>query len=117
MATDRDDERLEALFQGARGAERPSEALVARVLADAATVQAASRGGSARSPGALRGGGGWLSGIVGALGGWPGVSGVTLAGVTGLMPAPSTAADRPRTASRCAWPMAASTVCSAMPCH
>ena len=80
MTIDRDDARLDALLGAARGAERPSDDLVARVLADAARVQAEGRVAAPRlapRTGAFRG-------LIAALGGWPAVSGVTLAGITGL---------------------------------
>ncbi|NKX43703.1 hypothetical protein [Roseicyclus persicicus] len=82
MATERDDDGLESFFAAARGAGRPSDDLVARVLADAAAVQGAGR---APAPAPLPRSGGWFSGLAGALGGWPAVSGVTLAGVAGLV--------------------------------
>lgn len=83
MATEPDNARLEALFAAARGAERPGDDLVARVLADAAAVQAGAAAPAAPPAPAVRGG--LWSGILSALGGWPGVSGVTAAGVAGLM--------------------------------
>lgn len=82
MATEPEDARLEALFAAAREAERPGDDLVARVLADAAMVQAAAR--PALSPSPVQRGGVW-AGILSALGGWPGLSGVTAAGVAGLV--------------------------------
>jgi len=81
MTGDRDDAAMDALLRGARGADTPGEDLVARVLADAAQVQAAR----AMPVAAPRSGGGWFSGLVQSFGGWPAVSGVTLAGVTGLL--------------------------------
>ena len=78
MATDRDDDRLEALLAAARDARPPGDALVARVLADATAVQAeagASTSVARRGP---------LAGLLATLGGWPGLSGVTAAGVAGL---------------------------------
>jgi hypothetical protein len=80
MTIDRDDARLDALLAEARGGTSPSDDLVARVLADAARVQAETRPAPpvpAPRPGHLRG-------LIAALGGWPAVSGVTLAGITGL---------------------------------
>jgi len=77
MTDDRDD--LSELLAGARNAETPSETLMARVLADAAAVQA-ELAASAAVP--VRGGrGGWLSSI----GGWRGAGGLVAATVTGLM--------------------------------
>lgn len=83
MTSERDDAALDALFDTARQAAAPPEALVARVLADAHRVQAESRALTAPpAPPARRSGlfGRWIA----ALGGWPAVSGVTLAGVAGL---------------------------------
>jgi hypothetical protein len=80
MATEPEDDRLEALFSEAREAVRPGDDLVARVLADAAAVQAA---GKPLQPLPAARGGGW-SGLVSALGGWPALSGVTAAGLVGL---------------------------------
>ena len=79
MTADRDEGRLDRLLQDARGAEPVSDALMARVLADAAMVQAAA----ARRP-VPRAAPGWIARMLGTLGGWPAVSGVTLAGVAGL---------------------------------
>lgn len=85
MTTDRDENGLERLLAEARDAARPSDDLVARVLADAAAAQAAHRPGPAAAPSAgLVPAQGWLGAIASALGGWPGVSGVTLAGIAGL---------------------------------
>ncbi len=81
MIDDRDDAGLEALFRAARGAEAPGDDLVARVLADAAEVQAELTAAPAPRP---RAGRGWLGGLVQTIGGWPAVSGVTLAGLAGL---------------------------------
>jgi hypothetical protein len=84
MATEPEDARLDALFAAAREAETPGDDLVARVLADAAMVQAAARPAPAPSPAPVQRGGVW-AGILSALGGWPGLSGVTAAGVAGLV--------------------------------
>ncbi|BDW84556.1 MULTISPECIES: hypothetical protein [Roseicyclus] len=84
MTTERDDDALDALFDAARQAAAPPDALVARVLADADRVQAETRAQSApATPPVRRSGpfGRWIA----ALGGWPAVSGVTLAGVAGLV--------------------------------
>lgn len=78
MTIERDD--LDDLFAAARDAERPGRDLTARVLADAARVQAATPA-PARAP--RRGGIG--RSILGAVGGWAGLSGLAVAGVTGLM--------------------------------
>lgn len=89
MVTEPNDKMLEALFADARDGTNPSDDLMARVLSDAASVQAdlayaaqsrpvsPARGGAAGS--------GWFAGLLNALGGWPGFSGVTLAGITGLV--------------------------------
>lgn len=71
---------LDTLFAAAR-AEAPGAALRARVLADAAAVQA---GAMTRPAPTRRRGGGWIGAAVAALGGWGAVSGVTAAGVVGL---------------------------------
>jgi|GEM_PF-505634 hypothetical protein len=90
MVTEPNDKMLEALFADARDGTDPSDDLKARVLADAASVQAGlahaaqSRPVSGGSAGTVDGGG-WFAGLVDAMGGWPAVSGVTLAGVTGLV--------------------------------
>ena len=81
MATEPEKDGLEAVFAAARGAERPGDDLVARVMADAAAVQAEA---SAAPPAPTSAGGVW-SGVLSALGGWPGLSGVTAAGVAGLV--------------------------------
>jgi len=76
MTDDRDD--LTDLLATARDADAPSDALMARVLADAASVQA---GLQVPKPVPDRGGfGGWLSSI----GGWRGAGGLVAATVTGL---------------------------------
>jgi len=86
MTGERDDTDLDALLRAAHGADAPGDDLVARVLADAAMVQAAQAAPSReadRRAAAARGG--WLRGLVHGMGGWPAVSGVTLAGITGLL--------------------------------
>ncbi|AHM02506.1 hypothetical protein roselon_00039 [Roseibacterium elongatum DSM 19469] len=84
IKADRDD-RLDRILAQARGTT-PSDDLVARVLADAARVQedAAAQVQPSAAPTAPRGRRfrpAWVS----AIGGWGGVSGVTLAGVVGLV--------------------------------
>jgi len=77
MTNDHDD--LSDLFATARDEAVPSDALMARVLADATTVQAALM-----VPEALPGRGlfgGWLNSI----GGWRGAGGLVAATVAGLM--------------------------------
>ena len=80
MTVERDEEQLDQLLQSARAAVTVPDTLVARVLADAARVQATMQA----APPQPRKGPGWLAEIRAALGGWPGLSGVTLAGVAGL---------------------------------
>lgn len=82
MTTDRDEALFEALMREARDVPPPGDDLVARVLADASAVQAAR---FAPSPPAMPVGRGLLRGLVASLGGWQAVSGVTLAGLTGLV--------------------------------
>lgn len=81
MATEHDDGRALDLLRAARGATLPPDDLVARVLADAAWVQAEQTAATEIRPPAPRR---RLRGIVAALGGWRAVSGLTLAGATGL---------------------------------
>jgi hypothetical protein len=77
MTDDRDD--VTDLLAAARDAGVPSEALMARVLADAASVQTELQ---ALAPAPGRSGlGGWLSSI----GGWRGAGGLVAATITGLM--------------------------------
>lgn len=85
MTHEQDDDALEALFAEARE-EVPSQALQARVMADAEAVQQSLRAvhaGPTPAPSE-----GWLTRIVGeligGLGGWSAVSGITAAGVVGL---------------------------------
>jgi hypothetical protein len=79
MTIDRDDDALDQVLRGARAGEPVGDALLARVLADAAMVQAEM---TAPRPAQARGG--WFAGLSSALGGWPALSGVTLAGFVGL---------------------------------
>jgi hypothetical protein len=83
MTTDRDDVDLEALLRAAHPADMPGDDLVARVLADAARVQAERAAVSAAPAPVPRRG--WLGALVQTIGGWPAVSGVALAGLTGLV--------------------------------
>ncbi|GAB5445259.1 hypothetical protein [Gymnodinialimonas sp.] len=77
MTHEDDKDGLDALFSEAR-AEGPGADLMARVLADAADVQAEVPDVAAPPRG------GWLAGMLGGLGGWSAVSGITAAGVMGL---------------------------------
>lgn len=75
---------LEMFFAEARAdaARNPSSDLMARVLADAADVQAASLAQGVVTPAATGGG---FAGVLSAIGGWFGASGVVAAGLTGLV--------------------------------
>lgn len=75
---------LEMFFAEAQAdtARNPSNDLMARVLADAADVQAASLEQGAVTPATT--GGGFTS-VLSAIGGWFGASGVVAAGLTGLV--------------------------------
>lgn len=79
MATNRDDDAFDALIAEAR-ADRPGPDLMARVLADAAEVQAAQTGPRVAAPARQS----WLAGALGAVGGWGAASGIVAAGVMGL---------------------------------
>lgn len=79
MTIERDEDQFDQLLREARGGEPVSAALSARVLADAAMVQAAMQAVPPRQ--SRRG---WLAQMIEALGGWPALSGVTLAGIAGL---------------------------------
>ena len=70
---------LDDLFAQARGAEVPGDDLVARVLSDAATVQA-----EAATPAAPVGGG-WVTGLLSGIGGWLGAGGLVAATTAGLL--------------------------------
>ena len=63
-------------------ARNPSSDLMARVLADAADVQAAALARGVVTPAATGGG---FAGGLSAIGGWFGASGVVAAGLTGLV--------------------------------
>ncbi len=94
MARETDtDVDLDALFAEARE-DAPSDALMARVLADADAVQAeAVAVAAAPAPARRRG---WVAGLVESFGGWGTIGGVTAAGVMGLslgLYAPTTVAD------------------------
>ena len=70
---------LDDLFAAARGAEAPGDDLVARVMADAAAVQAEAA--TAPTPS----GGGWLAGLLSGVGGWFGAGGLVAATTAGLL--------------------------------
>lgn len=80
MTADRDEERLLEMLRAARGAEDVPDALMARVLADAARVQAEAM----RPPLPVARRGGWFGALWQGMGGWPALSGVTMAGIAGL---------------------------------
>lgn len=71
-----DSKELEDILALVRDVDRPSDDLVARVLADAAAVQAAAAA-AAPAPGGSRG---WFP----TFGGWLGVGGLVAAAATGL---------------------------------
>ena len=80
MTYKHEDDALDALFAQAKETS-PRPDLMARVLADAADVQAEAAVVHAPvSPPRDS----WLAGLLGALGGWSAVSGITAAGVVGL---------------------------------
>lgn len=75
----RDDAALEAFFADARAtAPVPSEALVERILADAAAAQV--RPAPAPTPSRRN----WLSELVSTIGGWPAVAGLSAAAAAGV---------------------------------
>jgi hypothetical protein len=79
MMTNPNDDMLDDLFAQARGQDvQPSDALMARILADADDVQAAMRPKQAAAPSGL-----WTQ-MLDALGGWPAVSGLAAATVAGV---------------------------------
>jgi len=88
--TELDDDGLEAFFEaGRRAAPTPSDALMARVLADALAAQPVAKPRPVPRPGA------WAQ-LREALGGWPALGGLATAGVMGLaigIAAPSGFAD------------------------
>lgn len=80
MTYKHEDDALDALFTQAK-TTTPGPDLMARVLADAETVQAER---TVVQPAANPPRESWLAGLLGALGGWSAVSGITAAGVMGL---------------------------------
>jgi hypothetical protein len=77
-----DDATLEALFEAARAeAPVPSEALLARIMADA-DAEAGLRDRPAPVP--ARRNRGLIAVVIGALGGWPAVAGMATATVAGI---------------------------------
>ncbi|GKY88603.1 hypothetical protein [Sinisalibacter aestuarii] len=77
-----DDMALEALFEASRTeAPLPSEALLARIMADA-EAEAAARERPAQSP--VRPRTGVIAAVLGVLGGWPAVAGMVTATVAGI---------------------------------
>lgn len=80
---DLNDLELDALFTSARQQEMPvSEDLMARVLQDALTTQAALSAEGAEAPASVAPG--WWPSLLSAVGGWPSVAGLATAGVAGL---------------------------------
>lgn len=79
--TDRDGMTLDDLLADARATRaEPSDALLARVLADAeAVARERARPSAAPAPTA-----GWLAALAAALGGWPALGGVAASLVLGL---------------------------------
>lgn len=82
MTTDKDDmPELEAFFDAARDVvPDPSDALMARIMADADAVA-----DSWEEPVAAPARGGFLRDILDAVGGWPAVSGIVTAGFVGVI--------------------------------
>lgn len=76
MTSDKNQDGLDAFFEAARAAPGPGDDLVARVLADAASVQAEP---AVVAPAAAPSGG-----FLQAIGGWIAVSGLAAACATGL---------------------------------
>jgi hypothetical protein len=81
-----DEAELEGLFAAARGsAPAPSEALMARILADAdAAVPAPPPVAAPRARHAPRTRRGWLARALAGIGGWPAAAGLAAAAFTGL---------------------------------
>ncbi|MFM2354694.1 MAG: hypothetical protein RLZZ528_430 [Pseudomonadota bacterium] len=85
IVTDTDDEMLAGFFAQVRqGAADPSEALLARVLADAAAEMPKPRPMAAAASGAVPAGGGWFGSMLAGLGGWGGLGGLASAAVAGV---------------------------------
>lgn len=80
MTHDPEDKALDALFAVA-AEEGPGPDLMARVLADAASVQEDLQAVPVVS---VPSRGSWLAALIGSVGGWSAVSGITAAGVMGL---------------------------------
>lgn len=75
-----DDTALEALFEVARAeAPVPSDALLARIMADAETASPARP-----TPAPVRRGRGLIASVIGALGGWPALAGMATATVASV---------------------------------
>jgi hypothetical protein len=78
MMTERDDEMLERFLAAGRAEPRPDEALLARVMADAAeTARRPVVAPASRRPGL------WAA-FVAMLGGWPSLTGMTAAAAAGV---------------------------------
>ena len=79
-----DDQEMDLFFEAAReAAPRPSDDLMARILADAAQVQTEAQALKEAVP--AGGGGGFLDRVFGAVGGWIPATGLAAVAVTGLM--------------------------------
>lgn len=83
MKPEQYDDPIDQLLHNARDATPVTTMLAARVLADAARVQA-DAAAHAQAPTRAPRRFGWWSEMRVALGGWPGLSGVTLAAFAGL---------------------------------
>lgn len=85
--TDRSEQELEELLQlAAKAGPDPSDALLARVMADADAVLAERSAASATALGSVptTASGGWLNRLLGGIGGWPAVAGLATATVAGV---------------------------------
>ena len=69
------------LSAAASSAPEPSEALLARIMADADSVLAEHRAVEGSAPGRARG---WFGGFVDVIGGWPAIAGLATAMVAGI---------------------------------
>ncbi len=84
---DRSEQELEELLQSAaKAGPDPSDALLARVMADADAVLAERSAESAMPVGSVptSASGGWLNRLLGGVGGWPAVAGLATATIAGV---------------------------------